>query len=140
MNTVKNTKVEFCLECEVPGTPSRSPKQHILKESKTASTLEDDDQSSSSNLDQGSTDAVINSLDELNLKDSQNEKEFTTPVPNTISEDNSSYGLTEDGLPDPEAKGACHLSCFLYRRNMGEVTHINLDNISCRRLYNRIKR
>lgn len=51
----------------------------------------------------------------------------------------SSYGFTEDGLPDFGLKGACHLSCFLYRRNRSAITHIDLDQVSCRQLHNLAK-
>lgn len=47
----------------------------------------------------------------------------------------TSFGLTEDGLPDFTLKGACHLSCFLYRRNRCAVTHIDLDQMSRRQLH-----
>jgi hypothetical protein len=135
-----NTEVETCIECNIAETSSRSIKQNILKESLTGSTLEEDEHSSNSNLDQDSTNAVINSLDEeMHPVESQQEKKLIKPLSTKDSEDENSYGLTEDGLPDPEAKGACHLSCFLYRRTRGAVTHINLDNISCRRLHNPIK-
>lgn len=137
---MKNTKLEVCMECEDVETSSRSPIQNILKQSITGSTLEEEnDENSSSSLDQDSTDAVINSLDDMNSNDSQEKKTLLKPIPTKDSEDSNRCGLTKDGLPDPEAKGACHLSCFLYRRNRSMVTHINLDDISCRRLHNPIK-